>query len=531
MIRLFDVCLHLDDEALLPLKIAEHLGLSRDEILSLRVVRRSLDARRERPPRFVYVADVSLKDEARVLERAGEGVKVRPLEEETVPGRFSVNRAPAERPVVIGSGPAGLFAALTLASRGVPVLILERGKPVQERVADTAAFWRRGLLNGESNVHFGEGGAGTFSDGKLTTRLKSRDIDGVKTTLVEMGAPSEILTDAKPHVGTDRLRDVVVRLRQRLMDLGCEVRFNAPVTDILVHGNRLEGVVVKGDEEIKTRHVVLAIGQSAVDTYEKLRERGVHLAVKPFAIGLRVEHPQELINRIQYGKWWPHRNLPPAEYVLTAKVPGTDRSVYTFCMCPGGQVIGCSSAEGEVVTNGMSLYRRGGPYANSAVVVNVRTDDVATESPLGGIAFRRRWEERAFLLGGGGYFAPAQRLTDFVAGRESRDLGPTSFMPGVKPAPLKEVLPPFVFRSLQAGLLIFNQKMPGFLTAEAHLLGVETRTSSPVRIVRGEDGQSVTVSGLYPCGEGAGYAGGIMSSALDGIRAAEHLLRSLDPRL
>jgi uncharacterized FAD-dependent dehydrogenase len=528
MIRVFDIVLSLDEgEELLPRRITDLLGISPDAIISLRVVRRSLDARRNRPPRFVYVVDVCLVDEKGVLEKAGEGLKIRPVEEETERERSLRKPLPDKRPIVVGSGPAGLFAALTLALKGIPVLLLERGRPVQERVTDTASFWREGILNRESNVHFGEGGAGTFSDGKLTTRVKNRKTEWVKKTFADLGAPSEILTDARPHIGTDRLRQVVVQLRKRLLELCCEIRFNARVTDVIVHKDSIVGIVVNGREEIRTDHLILAIGQSAVETYEKIHERGIRLAAKPFAMGLRVEHPQELINRIQYGKWWPHGNLPPADYFLTAKIPGMDRAVYTFCMCPGGEVIGCSSAEGEVVTNGMSLYLRESPFANSAVVVNVRVEDFAGESPLSGMAFRRKWEEQAFLFGGGNYRAPAQRLTDFVAEKKSRDIGPTSFRPGVTLVPLRNVLPPFVCEALRMGLTIFDRKMPGFLTSEASLVGVETRTSSPVRIVRGEDGQSVTVSGLYPCGEGSGYAGGIMSSALDGIRAAEHALRTL----
>jgi uncharacterized FAD-dependent dehydrogenase len=530
MIRIFDITLQLGEgEDLLAQKISGLLEVPEKEVRIGKVVRKSLDARRSRPPRFVYVVDATVSDEKAVMEKKAEKVKIKLVEEAPSLKRSRrPARTPERRPVVVGCGPAGLFGALTLASHGVAVLLLERGKPVSERIADTESFWNRGDLNRESNVHFGEGGAGTFSDGKLTTRLRDGRMDWVKQTLVDLGAPPEVLTEGKPHVGTDRLRQVVVNLRKKLVDLDCEIRFHSKVTDFILDNDRLAGVIVHGREEIRTDHLILAIGQSAVETYEKLRERGVALVPKPFAMGLRVEHPQGLIDGIQYGRWRHHKDLPPADYFLTAKVAGLERAVYTFCMCPGGQVIGCGSGEGEVVTNGMSLYRRGSPFANSAVVVNVRTDDFAGESPLCGIAFRSQWERKAFLLGGGDYRAPAQRLTDFVSGKESRDIGPSSFKPGVTVAPLKEAVPSFVYEALRRGLLIFNEKMPGFLTSEASLTGVETRTSSPVRILRGEDGQSVAVRGLYPCGEGAGYAGGIMSSALDGIRAAEEILKSLN---
>jgi hypothetical protein len=312
-----------------------------------------------------------------------------------------------------------------------------------------------------------------------------------------------------------------------LIALGCEVRFGARVTDFLIHRGRLAGIVVNDYEEIPADHLILATGQSAADTYRKLAERGVALALKPFAIGLRVEHPQELINRTQYGRWAGHTDLPPADYSLTAKVGAPDRSCYSFCMCPGGQVIGCSAEAGGVITNGMSRLGRESPFANSAVVVNVRIEDLEGEGPLAGLAFRRHWEERAFLAGGSDYRAPAQRLTDFLSGKDHSPIGRCSFLPGVKAADLRDVLPPFVVEGLKRGFAEFERKMPGFITEEAMLIGVETRTSSPVRITRGEEGQSVNLSGLYPCGEGAGYAGGIISSALDGIRAAERLMQSL----
>ena len=524
VLEISGIALHLDEpEQGLAVRAAAILGVPAESIASLRVIRRSIDARRRRPPRFIYVVEVLLSDEIPWTEKPAAGVTVRRFSQEPPTSPSSPRLKPATRPVVIGCGPAGLFAALTLAENGMPPLLLERGKSVAQRVPDVQSFWEEGRLNPESHVHFGEGGAGTFSDGKLTSRVKNPFTARVKGILVEMGAPADILTEARPHIGTDKLRTVIVRLREKLVDLGAEIRFEAGATDFLIHSDRIVGIVIDGREEIRTEHLILAIGQSADDTYEKLYERGVRLEPKPFAMGLRVEHPQALINEIQYGKWHRHPDLPPADYYLTAAVAGMNRSVYSFCMCPGGQIIGCSASAGGVVTNGMSASRRDGPYANSAVVVNVRIADFG-DAPLAGLAFRRRWEEQAFALGGGDYHAPAQRLTDFLADATGGAVGPTTFRPGVRPASLREVLPGFVAEALKKGFRVFEQKMPGFISAEAHLIGVETRTSSPVRITRGPDGQSVTTLGIYPCGEGSGYAGGIISSALDGIRAARQVL-------
>ena len=512
-----------EGEEVLKGKVASILHISDELVSSLAVVRKSIDARRRKPPRFIYSVECTVP--GGVYLAGKNGVKIEVLQEDNNPLHSPAKIKTSKRPVIVGCGPAGIFAALTLAERGIPALLLDRGKSVPERIADVQAFWERGILNTESHVHFGEGGAGTFSDGKLTSRLKNPCTAWIKARLVDAGAPSEILTDAKPHVGTDRLREAVINLRKRLTELGCEVRFEAKVTDFLLHGRRVEGVVVRDNEEIKTDHLILASGQSAEDTYGRLYELGVHLEPKPFAIGFRVEHPQELIDAIQYGKWRGHPDLPPADYILTARLPHMKRSVYTFCMCPGGSVIGCSSEERTIVTNGMSRYRRGSLYANSAVVVAVHYEDFedTARHPLCGLVFRRQWEKKAFVLGGGNYHAPAQGLVDFMKDSDGTVVRETSFSPGVKPALLRESLPLFAVEALKQGITEFDRKMRGFITEEATLIGVETRTSSPVRILRGPDSQSVNVSGLYPCGEGAGYAGGIISSALDGIRAAEKL--------
>ncbi len=545
IINITGIRMALDEgEELLRSKAAAILSLPPEAISSLKVLRKTLDARRHRPPFFLYGIEASLPDATPLPDTGGGEVKIslaRPEERSS----FALGTAAAEpaRPlyragkgpkvVVVGSGPAGLFASLTLAEKNIPVMLLERGDPVPARCRDVLVFWEKGRLNRESNVHFGEGGAGTFSDGKLTSRSKNPQSRQIRETFVALGAPVEILSAAKPHIGTDRLQETVVNFRQKLLALGCEIRFGARLSDIERRDGKITGLVINDREELPVDYLLLAIGQHADDTYRMLHARGVQMAPKPFALGLRLEHPQSLINEIQYGKWQHHSALPPAEYFVTAKATpagGPERSVYTFCMCPGGRVIGCSSEPGGVITNGMSGSAREGAQANSAVVVNVTIDDFSgtLQDPLRGLLFRRFWEERAFLLGGENYFAPAQRLTDFLQGRVSSLLLPSSFLPGVTAVPLGEALPDFAGEALREGLGQFGRKMPGFITEEALLIGVETRTSAPVRILRAVAGDSVNTPGLYPCGEGAGYAGGIISSALDGIKAAESIISSWD---
>ena len=517
-----------EKEDSLAIKAAAALKIKKDDIEELEIIRKSIDARRNRPPHFNYVLKIVSSKNLKLPIVLEKGIQLSTIDYEQANPQLSIVSPPKLPVVVIGSGPAGLFSAYILAHRGIPSIIMERGEPVEKRINDVEEFWQKGILNLQSNVYYGEGGAGTFSDGKLTNRSKNPYSSWVKKILVKMGAPQEILIETKPHIGTDKLRQIIVNLRKNLISEGCKIEFNTQVTDFLTGDNKIEAIVVNGKEKIKTSHVILAIGQNADDTYTKLYDKGILMEAKPFAMGLRVEHRQELINYIQYGKWFDHQQLPPAEYFVKVSLPDLDRSVYTFCMCPGGSVIGCSSSSGSLITNGMSNFQRSGEFANSAIVVNVRADDFAgNKKPLAGLSFRQLWERKAFIAGGSNYQAPAQKTTDFLHGKKSCVLGRTSFLPGVKPVAMEEILPDFVAYSLKRSIKEFDKKMFGFITEESHLIGVETRTSSPVRICRGKDGQSLNIKGIYPCGEGAGYAGGIISSALDGIKAAQNLIDNL----
>jgi len=518
-----------ENETMLLQKAASVLHVKKEDIKNWEIIRKTIDARRSRPPHFVYILKVAFPSSLTLTQELNKGIQLMEIPNGQDIPSLSLVSAPKLPVVVTGSGPAGLFAAYILASRGIPVMIFERGEPVEKRVKDVETFWAEGILNTQSNVCFGEGGAGTFSDGKLTSRSGNPYSSWIKKILVEAGAPSEILVEAKPHVGSDQLRKVIVNLRKKLIEMGCVIYFRTTVTDFLMERGRISAVVINEKETIRTHHVILAIGQNADDTYARLYERGVPMEAKPFAMGLRIEHPQELINSIQYGKWHQHPKLPPADYFLKAALSDLNRSVYTFCMCPGGSVIGCSAFEGCLITNGMSNFRRSGEFANSAIVVNIRTEDfTAGQYPLDGLTFRQVWERKAFIAGGSNYRAPAQKTTDFLMGKKNSVTGRTSFLPGVTPAILDDLLPDFVTIALKRGIAEFDRKMSGFITGESHLIGVETRTSSPVRICRNADGQSRGIQGLYPCGEGAGYAGGIISSALDGIKAAQNLIHHMN---
>ena len=535
MIRLSELKLplHHADEAL-PAAICKRLRITPRELVRHVVARRAHDARDKTNIALVYSVDVNVKNEAAVLARFRRDRNV----QQTPDTRYRpVATAPADgvRPVVIGAGPCGLFAALILAQSGFRPIILDRGKVVRERTKDTWGLWRRGVLDPESNVQFGEGGAGTFSDGKLYSRIKDdRHLDRkVLTEFVRAGAPPEILTEAHPHIGTFRLVKMVETLREQIEGLGGEYRFSTRVDGLDVAtdavGNRtLRGLHLAGGGFLEASHVVLAIGHSARDTFRMLAEAGVHAEAKPFSIGVRIEHPQSWIDQSRFGHDAGNPILGAAEYHISHHC-SNGRTVYSFCMCPGGTVVAATSEEGRVATNGMSQYSRNERNANSGLVVAIDPARDYPGDPLAGIALQRHWEERAFVAGGSDYRAPAQRLGDFLAGRASTTLGSVvpSYRPGVTPTDLAACLPDFAVAAMREALPVFGRQIAGYDHPDVVMTGVETRTSSPVRFTRGADGQSLNTAGLFPAGEGAGYAGGILSAAVDGIKVAEAVARSM----
>ena len=507
-------------------EIAALLHIRTDRIRALRVLRRSVDSRKKTNVHFLYTAAVELDDEAAVLRRGLPFVSVYASETYTFP--YAGVSAPLP-PVVVGAGPAGLFAALCLAEAGVPCVLLERGRDVDSRSADVARFWETGKLDETSNVQFGEGGAGTFSDGKLTTGVHDRRVRFVFETFVRFGAPEEILWSAKPHIGTDVLKHVVKAMRLRLAELGCSVRFEHRMTGLVRDGDALSALRVcapEGEYTLPARNVILAPGNSARDTFQALAGAGLELTAKNFAIGVRIEHRQADIDAAQYGQAATLGTLPVSDYKLAVHLPG-GRSVYTFCVCPGGSVVAAASERGGVVTNGMSEYARDGENCNGGLLVSVTEADFEPGA-LGGVALQRRLEKAAFAAGGGDYRAPAQLVGDFLARRPSKELGrvkPT-YRPGVRLCNLWDVLPEEICAALSAALPEMGRKIRGFDASDAVLTAVETRSSCPVRILRG-DGCMARLRGVYPCGEGAGYAGGIVSAAVDGIRCAEALCAGL----
>ena len=536
MIRIHNIKIPLDHhQKTLIAAAAKKLGVPAAQITGCSIAKKSVDARKKNDVCFVMSLDVQLKnagDERRIAARldpsAGGLVKGYVS---AVPLRLPF--APAVRPVVVGFGPGGMFAALTLAQAGACPIVLERGQDVDTRTRDVAAYWKDGqpAFNPSSNVQFGEGGAGTFSDGKLNTGTKDPRGEHILRTFVRFGAPVDILIDAKPHIGTDKLKTVVKSLRKAVIAMGGEVRFGARMTRILRDAGGVRAVVYEdesGEHELETRHVVLAVGHSARDTFTMLHESGFSLMQKPFAIGARIEHPQALINETQYGAFASHPALGAADYKLFLHLP-SGRSVYTFCMCPGGSVVAAASEPESIVTNGMSCYARDLQNANSAVLVGVEPSDFGSDHPLAGMYLQRDIERRAFLAGGGTGVAPCQLTGDLLKGVRStklRSVSP-SYLPGVLPGDLQDVLPGFIVSSIREALPLLGRKLRGFDHPDAVLTAPETRSSSPVRIPRGEDLQSVDLPGLYPCGEGAGYAGGITSAAVDGVRCAEAVLSSM----
>ncbi|AMV71971.1 hypothetical protein JCM30471_04690 [Desulfuromonas carbonis] len=525
-LRLRELSLRLDEaEEDLPGKVAAILGVEASRISALQVVRRAIDARKKPRVVRVYTVEFSVPRSGPLEAAVAADARLEEVVATPLPVLVRVQGEP--RVLVVGMGPAGLFAARRLATAGCRVTLAERGRPVEQRVRDVDRFWRDGLLNEESNVQFGEGGAGAFSDGKLTTRINHPWTRLVLETLVECGAPAEILSAAKPHVGTDRLRLVLINFRRALEAAGVVLRFESCLTGLMTADGRVVGGRFQDGREVACDHLVLAPGHSARDTYRMLEKAGVALQLKPFAVGLRVEHPVAVINRIQYGMA-AHPRLPAADYALAWNDPDSRRGVYSFCMCPGGEVVIASSAVGGVAVNGMSYLQRGGEWSNSALVVSVGPADFEGADPLAGVRFQERWEAAAFVAGGGNYRAPAQNLLAFL-GRGSGPVRSTC-RPGVRAAELDQVLPDAVSQGLRRALPHFDRRMQGFITAEATLTGVETRTSAPLRILRGATGESVSHGGLYPAGEGAGYAGGIMSAALDGLRVAETIIQRVTDR-
>ncbi len=506
--------------------VLRRLRIPADMLQSVTLAKKSVDARDKGDVHFVLSVDVKVKNEDAVLKRLKPGVanRVNPPQIPPLPQPKFLRP-----PVVVGAGPAGLFAALTLAQAGANPLLIERGRAVDKRTQDVAAMQRDGVLDPDSNVQFGEGGAGAFSDGKLTTGTKSPHIRTVLRTFVEHGAPEEILYLSKPHIGTDRLKGVVASIRNEIIRLGGTVLFETRVTELITHGSRIEGVKVIHagiEQEILTDCVLLAIGHSARDTMQHLFNQGVMMVQKPFAMGVRIEHPQPLISKAQYGKAWQHPALGAADYKLAVHTPD-GRGCYTFCMCPGGEVIAAASQPGGLCVNGMSYHARDGRNANAALLVGVNPEDFGDDHPLAGFVWQRSIEQAAYRLGGSNYHAPVQRVEDLLNGHATKALGEVipTYQPGVTPADLRECLPGFIIEDLKFGIRRMDGQLRGFAHPDAVLTGVETRSSSPVRLNRDRATlMAEGLDGLFPVGEGAGYAGGIMSAAVDGIVAARAAL-------
>lgn len=526
MLRLTNLSVPLDytEDSLRDL-LLKKLKLSPADLRSFSISRRSVDARVKQDVHFVLSVDLSLKNEQAALRRCKNLAPVQPPAKNAfaVAAAFAAPR-PKMPPLVVGAGPAGLFAALTLARAGFCPVLIERGKPVEERTRDVSLLQESGVLDPDSNVQFGEGGAGAFSDGKLTCGIKSPHVRNILETFVAHGAPEEILIDQKPHIGTDRLKGVVASIREEIIRLGGTVRFMTRLERLIICGGHIAGAVLshqEEQEEFLTDTILLCIGHSARDTVQSLFGQGLRMAQKPFAMGVRIEHPRVMIDRSQYGAFAGHPALGAASYKLICHTPD-GRGVYTFCMCPGGEVIAAASQPGGVVTNGMSYHARNARNSNAALLVGVKPEDFGDPHPLAGFVLQRTIEKAAFRAGGGSFTAPAQRVEDFLADRASSSFGEVlpSYRPGVVPADLRAVLPAWITDDLKKGIRAMNAQLPGFSSPDAVLTGPETRSSSPVRFLRDALGEAEDLRGLYPVGEGAGYAGGIVSAAADGIAAA-----------
>jgi uncharacterized FAD-dependent dehydrogenase len=533
LIRITELALPLDytPEALRA-AILKRLKIRDADLLEFTLFKRSYDARKKNTGiLFICIVDAAVVDEARVLARFARDPQVSVAPDTAYHPLAKAPDNPADRPIVVGFGPGGLFAALLLAQMGFKPIVMERGREVRRRTQDTWGLWRKKVLTPESNVQFGEGGAGLFSDGKLYSQIKDPKFYGRKVMheFVRAGAPAEILYVSKPHIGTFRLTGIVERMRAEIVALGGEVRFESRVVDLTIENGEVQGVLLDGGEFVPSRHVVLALGHSSRDTLRMLERRHVFLEAKPFAIGFRIEHPQSLIDRARLGRFAGHPELGAADYKLVHHA-SNGRSVYSFCMCPGGMVVAATSEPGRVVTNGMSQYSRNERNANAGIVVGIEPGKDFPGGPLAGIALQEALESRAFELGGRDYCAPGQLVGDFLRGAPSTALGEVepSYQPGVLLGDLAPALPAFAIDAIREALPVFGRQIAGFDRADALLTGVESRTSSPVRITRHADSlQSLNTRGLYPCGEGAGYAGGILSAGVDGIKVAEAVARDL----
>ena len=525
MIRINEVALPLDyDESSLKKSAAKKLNVSLSEIQYVSVYKRSVDARKKDNVHFTATLDIKTDNENRILKKCRNAVLVEEYRYD-----LPVCHQLSKRPVIIGSGPCGLFAALVLAQCGQNPIVIERGRDVDSRTKAVSRFWTSGTLDETSNVQFGEGGAGTFSDGKLNTGTKDKRIRKVLLEFAEHGAPKEILYLAKPHIGTDMLKATVKNIRQTIISLGGEYFFETKLIHIKFSGGKINGVVLEKNGEtftLETDNVILAVGHSARDTFEMLKNTGIAMEQKPFAMGVRIEHLQELVNKSQYGAFWNNPCLSAADYKLAVHL-SSGRGVFTFCMCPGGSVVAAASEHGRLVTNGMSEFARDKTNANSALLVGISPDDFGSDDILAGVRLQRQLEENAFRTGGENYHAPVQRVCDFLKKQKSVHIGSVvpSYQPGYTLTDLDLCLPEYMTNSLREGIILMDRKLKGFADGDAVLTAVESRSSSPVRILRDDTMQSVSLKGLYPCGEGAGYAGGIVSAAVDGIKAAEMILQ------